>query len=102
MASEVVIVKGGETYVCYEPLSVGSKGIWLRDNPLNHATPLLLMQLAAISLASLLIDLCLRPLGQSTLVSKICVGLFFSGLFELFPGNFITRWLVKSIHNVKG
>lgn len=74
MASEVVIIVGGVTYVCYKPLSVVSRGIWLGDNPLNHASPLLLLQLASISLASLLIDLCLRPLGQSTIVSKICVG----------------------------
>lgn len=73
MADEVVVI-GAVTYVCFESRSVISKGIWLGDNPLNYATPLLLLQLACITLASLLVDLCLRPLGQSTIVSKICVG----------------------------
>ncbi|XP_057475926.1 cation/H(+) antiporter 15-like [Actinidia eriantha] len=72
-----VIVAGNMTFVCHDPERIGSTGIWLEHNPLNYATPLLLLQLVIITLTSLLIDLCLQPLGQSSIVSKICGGIVF-------------------------
>ncbi|XP_059627070.1 cation/H(+) antiporter 15-like [Cornus florida] len=63
--------------VCQNKGSIISKGIWLNQNPLEYATPLLLLQLSMISITSKLIDLCLKPLGQSTIVSQIIGGIIF-------------------------
>ncbi|KAF5947792.1 hypothetical protein HYC85_013749 [Camellia sinensis] len=66
-----VIMKGTTLIVCQDYKSAASRGIWKHSNPLKFATPLLLLQLSMISLTTVLIDFCLQPLGQSTIVSKI-------------------------------
>ena len=80
--TDEVIVAGNMTFVCHDPERIGSTGIWLEHNPLNYATPLLLLQLVVITLTSVLIDLCLQPQGQSSIVSKNCVR-FFCAFFLL-------------------
>ncbi|KAL6980773.1 hypothetical protein U1Q18_022411 [Sarracenia purpurea var. burkii] len=63
--------------VCNDPLKINSEGIFLQTNPLNFAVPLLLLQVSLITITSNLIELCLHPLGISTIVSKICGGIIF-------------------------
>ncbi|CAL5404696.1 unnamed protein product [Camellia sinensis] len=72
-----VIMKGTTLIVCQDYKSAASRGIWKHSNPLKFATPLLLLQLSMISLTTVLIDFCLQPLGQSTIVSKIFAGIVF-------------------------
>lgn len=72
---EVVVTVRNRTIVCHGwGGNVGThSGVWENNNPLYYATPLLLLQLSLISIVSLFIDLCLQPLGQSTIVSQILV-----------------------------
>ncbi|KAL6980774.1 hypothetical protein U1Q18_022412 [Sarracenia purpurea var. burkii] len=74
------------TVVCDNPLKINSEGIFLQNNPLKFSFPLLLFQVSLITITSNLIDLCLHPLGISTIVSKICGGIIF-GPSVLGNGN---------------
>ncbi|KAL3521270.1 hypothetical protein ACH5RR_019419 [Cinchona calisaya] len=74
---ETVIVRGNETFVCYDPHKISSNGFWTDQNPLHFSTPLLLLQLSLVSLTSMLIDICIKPLGQSTIISQIFGGIIF-------------------------
>ncbi|OIV98417.1 hypothetical protein TanjilG_16744 [Lupinus angustifolius] len=67
--------------VCQDPHS-HERDIWHLGNPLYSPTSLLLMQISLIAIVSQCIDLCLKPLGQSSLVSQILGGMLFgpSGL----------------------
>lgn len=69
------IAEGNRNIVCQYKDNVATFGIWINRNPLNFALPLILLQLAAISFASLLIEVFLRPLGQSSIVAQILVSL---------------------------
>ena len=66
---------GNRTLVCHDPHKISSNGLWTNENPLNYSTPLLLMQLSLVSLTSMLIDVIIKPLGQSTIVSQIFVSM---------------------------
>nr|XP_027110700.1 cation/H(+) antiporter 15-like [Coffea arabica] len=68
---------GNRTLVCHDPHKISSNGLWTNENPLNYSTPLLLMQLSLVSLTSMLIDVIIKPLGQSTIVSQIFGGIIF-------------------------
>lgn len=62
------------TLVCQNPhSSITSRGLFRHENPLASSTSLLLVQLSIITLVSQLINLCFKPLGQSTLVSQMFV-----------------------------
>ncbi|CAL8126123.1 unnamed protein product [Prunus armeniaca] len=66
------------TLVCQDPhSSIASGGVWRHRSPLRSATSLLLMQLSVIGVVSQLINLCLKPMGQSTIVSQIFGGIIF-------------------------
>uniref|UniRef100_A0A5B7C9H8 Uncharacterized protein n=1 Tax=Davidia involucrata TaxID=16924 RepID=A0A5B7C9H8_DAVIN len=77
LQQETILVAGNKTLVCQDPGNIVSKGAWLHQNPLYFTTPLLLLQLSVISITSSLIDLCLKPLGQSSIVSQIFGGIIF-------------------------
>ena len=73
----MVLSVGGKTLVCHDHLVVPETLVWLGGNPIQSPTSLLLMQLSLISLVSILINICLRPLGQSSVVSQIFVRFLF-------------------------
>ncbi|KAK9283525.1 hypothetical protein L1049_011772 [Liquidambar formosana] len=74
-ANEMLLVMANMTLVCENPNNIQSKGIWSQSNPLNFSTPLLLCQISIISIISQLIGFCLKPLGQSSIVSQIFGGM---------------------------
>ncbi|KAL2896949.1 Cation/H(+) antiporter 15 [Bienertia sinuspersici] len=61
--------------LCHDPSMVNSYGVWHGKSPLQSSVPLLLTQLVLISLTSKAAELCLRPLGQSSIVSQIFGGI---------------------------
>ncbi|CAM8971128.1 unnamed protein product [Rhodiola kirilowii] len=63
------------SFICLEYDTTDSDGVWFGDNPLNFATPLLLLQVTVISITSHLINCCLKPLGQSVIVAQILGGI---------------------------
>ncbi|KAK7851711.1 hypothetical protein CFP56_041275 [Quercus suber] len=69
--ADMVLSIGGKTLVCHDHLVVPETIVWLGGNPIMSPTSLLLVQLSLISLASILINTCLRPLGQTSVVSQI-------------------------------
>ncbi|XP_041006590.1 cation/H(+) antiporter 15-like [Juglans microcarpa x Juglans regia] len=71
------MVMANMSLVCHDPRSKTNKLIWYHGNPLKSPTALLLLQLSAISLVSQLIDVGLKPLGQSSIVSQIFSGMVF-------------------------
>ncbi|KAK4385275.1 Cation/H(+) antiporter 15 [Sesamum angolense] len=71
MSHEVSV--GNEFIVCQYTDNIAGFGTWIKRNPLNYAVPLILLQLSAISLASLLIEICLQPLGIVYRRSNSCV-----------------------------
>lgn len=72
-ASEMVMVIGNRTLVCHNFRPTIAKGIWNFGDTLKYPTPLLLLQFSAISVVSKLIEFCLKPFGQSAIVSQIFV-----------------------------
>ncbi|MED6172202.1 hypothetical protein PIB30_047864 [Stylosanthes scabra] len=63
--------------VCQNPHSYGYKDVWHLGNPLDSPTSLLFVQLSLITMLSQCIEVCLKPLGQSSLVSQILGGVIF-------------------------
>ncbi|PIA61913.1 hypothetical protein AQUCO_00200124v1, partial [Aquilegia coerulea] len=66
------------SYVCQYPgenIPVNSKGVFLRDDPLFYAVPLLMLQLSIITLTSYAANYCLKPLGQSSIVAQMLAGI---------------------------
>ncbi|KAJ1264465.1 hypothetical protein BS78_08G002700 [Paspalum vaginatum] len=61
---------------CYDNNLVNSQGMFLGDQPLRFALPLLLVQVSAILVLSALAHLVLRRLGQSRFVTHMLVGIF--------------------------
>ncbi|XP_052187084.1 cation/H(+) antiporter 15-like [Diospyros lotus] len=77
MASFQIKGDGGPDIICHDIHLVSSRGFWKQSNPLDYAIPLLLLQLSLISMSCRLIDLCLHPLQQSSIVSQILGGIVF-------------------------
>ncbi|KAK7281072.1 hypothetical protein RIF29_08747 [Crotalaria pallida] len=80
---EPALANGTTLLVCQDPHSHNNeRDIWHFRNPLYSPASLLFMQMSLIAIVSQGIDLCLRPLGQSSLVSQILGGMLFgpSGL----------------------
>ncbi|KAF5738428.1 cation/H(+) antiporter 15-like [Tripterygium wilfordii] len=75
--AETIMVIGNRTIVCQDKGSMWSLSLWHSSNPLQAAIPLLLVQVSLISTVSKLIEFCLKPLGQSTIVSQILGGMVF-------------------------
>ncbi|KAL0341225.1 UNVERIFIED_CONTAM: Cation/H(+) antiporter 15 [Sesamum radiatum] len=71
MATKVDAVSAGNKYiVCQNTDNIATLGI-LKRNPLNYSVPLILLQFSIISLTSQMIECCLHPLGQSSIVAQI-------------------------------
>ena len=79
-ASEIL----NKTLVCQDPHSYGHKNIWQTGNPLESPTCLFFMQVSLMSLVTHVMDVCLRPLGQSSLVSQILVSSLYVHKFHYF------------------
>ncbi|KAK7311174.1 hypothetical protein RJT34_09139 [Clitoria ternatea] len=60
--------------VCHDPQSYGHDA-WHPGNLMETPTSLFFMQVSLIAILSHLVDACLKPLGQSSLVSQIMGGL---------------------------
>lgn len=71
------IAEGNRHIVCQYKDNIATFGIWISRNPLNFSLPLILLQLATISFTSLLMEIFLRPLGQSSIVAQILGGILF-------------------------
>lgn len=67
--------------MCTNEASLGSRGIWLHQNPLHFSTPILLLQLSISSITSMFFDFLLRPLGQTTTVSHFLVIMPFINMY---------------------
>ncbi|KAF3433323.1 hypothetical protein FNV43_RR24425 [Rhamnella rubrinervis] len=80
-ANEMVMVIGNRTLVCHNFHPTTTKGFWDFGHAFNSPTPLLLLQFSAICMVSKLLEFCLKPLGQSSIVSHIFGGLVFGPSF---------------------
>ncbi|KAL6126806.1 hypothetical protein ACLB2K_074851 [Fragaria x ananassa] len=66
------------TLVCQDPHNtVNVRGFWSGKNPLDSSTSLLLVQLSIITFVSTFVNLWLRQIGQSSVVSNIFSGILF-------------------------
>ncbi|CAK8566428.1 unnamed protein product [Lathyrus sativus] len=63
--------------ICTNPQLQSSKSVWHLGNPLSSPTSLLFLQVSLITIVTQFMDVCLRPLGQTSLVSHILGGLVF-------------------------
>ncbi|KAG4923249.1 Cation/H(+) antiporter 15 [Glycine soja] len=68
---------GNKTLVCQNPHSFGHFDVWHRGNPLESPTCLLFLQVSMMTIVTQIMDACLKPLGQSSLVSQILGGVLF-------------------------
>jgi len=71
-----------KTLVCQDPHSYGQTNVWQSGDPLDSPTRLFFMQVSLITLVTQLMDICLRPLGQSSLVSQILVSFLYAHKFH--------------------
>ncbi|XWS56785.1 hypothetical protein CRYUN_Cryun09bG0115400 [Craigia yunnanensis] len=79
---DLVMARQNLSFACIDTsLNIGSSNIWVHGNPLKGTFTLLFFQLSSISAVSLLINICLKPLGQSSLVSQILGGMVFGRSF---------------------
>lgn len=78
------------TLVCHPPNNERFD-IWHSSNPLNNPNSLFLMQYSLIAIVSQCVNLFLKPLGQSSIVSRILVSF-------LYPIYFTT--LFYSLYNI--
>lgn len=96
-----VMVIRNTTLVCHSPHSMLPRGVWNFGNALHTPTPLLLLQFSAISFVARLLELCLKPLGQSTIVAQIFVRFSFlltmSKIYIIIYFNIYVPILTRSI-----
>ncbi|CAJ1960500.1 unnamed protein product [Sphenostylis stenocarpa] len=62
---------GEEKIVCQYVVKHAQKGIWFGDNPLQHDTSVLVLQIIVMYVAGRITYLLLRPCHQTFLVSQI-------------------------------
>lgn len=78
LAEEIEKAIDNVTLVCQDPHNtVNARGVWNGKSPLNSSTSLILVQLSLVGLVSSFINLWLRRLGQSSIVSNIFVSFIF-------------------------
>ncbi|XP_047319597.1 cation/H(+) antiporter 15-like [Impatiens glandulifera] len=71
--NDTLLKIGHSTILCMDLNTItGGFGV---HNPLDFTASLLLVQLSLISIVSVLIDVCLQPLGQSSIVAQIIGGI---------------------------
>ncbi|KAL3652277.1 hypothetical protein CASFOL_001958 [Castilleja foliolosa] len=78
MASSDAVSSGNKHIICQYKDSIASFGLFLNRNPLDYSVPLVILQLTIITITSTSIELCLHPLGQSSIVAQILGGLLYS------------------------
>ncbi|PQP97702.1 hypothetical protein Pyn_10698 [Prunus yedoensis var. nudiflora] len=61
--------------ICLPQQSISSKGIWLRDNPLDYPFPLIMAQVTLVLFTSRTLYYLLRPLGQTKFVCNLLGGI---------------------------
>lgn len=61
------------TAACYDNNLVNSQGIFLGDNPIHFALPLLLLEFSIMFILNNYIYKLLRPLGVSRIVTQLLV-----------------------------
>ncbi|KAK7379418.1 hypothetical protein VNO80_04878 [Phaseolus coccineus] len=66
-----------KTLVCQDLHIYGHRNVWQSGNPLESPTCLFFMQVSLMTIVIQLMDICLKPLGQSSLVSQILGGMLF-------------------------
>ncbi|KAK4436469.1 Cation/H(+) antiporter 15 [Sesamum alatum] len=77
MTTNVDAVSAGNKHiVCQNTDNIATLGI-LKRNPLNYSLPLILLQFSLISVTSQMIEFCLQPLGQSSIVAQILGGVMY-------------------------
>ncbi|XP_077245774.1 cation/H(+) antiporter 15-like [Tasmannia lanceolata] len=78
--------------VCAAATQISSSGIWLHDNPLNFAFPLLMMQITIVFISTRTVRFLLQPLRQPRIVADILGGLILGpsllGMNKSFKDNF--------------
>ncbi|EPS58780.1 hypothetical protein M569_16033, partial [Genlisea aurea] len=94
-------VSAGDKHVlCQYSDRIATFGLWINKNPLNFTVPLLLLQLSIITIASLIIETVLHPLGQSSIVAQILGGIIYGPSFlgnvsimgsDLFPNRSVVN-----------
>ncbi|XP_021820160.1 cation/H(+) antiporter 15-like [Prunus avium] len=61
--------------ICQPQQSISSKGIWLRDNPLDYPFPLIMAQVTLVLFTSRTLYYLLRPLGQTKFACNLLGGI---------------------------
>jgi len=59
--------------VCYAATMITSEGFWQKENPLNYALPLFLLQLMLILVVTRLFIFILKPIRQPRVISELMV-----------------------------
>lgn len=67
--------------LCYNPLDTTHKSVWSLGNPLGSPTSLLFFQISLITIVTQFLYACLKPLGQTSLVSQILVSFFLTYMY---------------------
>ncbi|VVB12819.1 unnamed protein product [Arabis nemorensis] len=75
MANVTTYKYGGVEWNCEPWVGAGSMGIGRGDNPLNFTLPLLLLQIAVVSLISAFFQFLLRPFGKFAFLTQILGGI---------------------------
>lgn len=65
-----------ELLVCLNVDTVGSKGIWLKDNPLDFPLPTLMAELVIHSILTRIVNFLLKPLKQGISSAQVIVRSF--------------------------
>jgi len=68
---------------CPGPMKATSNGVFQGENPLEHALPLLILQICIVLLLTRLLAFLLRPLRQPRVIAEIVVR-FFTSLWFIF------------------
>lgn len=76
---------GTNSTTCPGPMKATSNGVFQGENPLDHALPLLILQICIVLLLTRLLAFLLRPLRQPRVIAEIVVRL--SYLFTILSLN---------------
>ncbi|CAA0835319.1 Cation/H(+) antiporter 15 [Striga hermonthica] len=98
MALTDAVSSGNEHIICQYKDNIVSFGQFLHRNPLNLSLPLILLQLSLITLTTHTIELCLQPLGQSSVVAHILGGVLYGpSLLGHDPNISMTLFPIRSV-----
>jgi len=69
---------GNDYLVCHHAMKSFVRGFWLGDNPLHHATSILLLQIIIMYIVGRSTYFLLRPFHQTLIISQIVVSFHLS------------------------